>query len=65
MCHCVFDADECLNVLLEADLVVCYCTGDLQLATSISCPANLQTPPTFAPFEIPLELYMDDDHMGI
>ena len=49
MCHGVVDADECLNASLESDLVVCYGTGDFQLATSISCPANLQTPPTLPP----------------
>jgi hypothetical protein len=63
MCHGVVDADECLNASLESDLIVCYGTGDFQLATSTSCQANLQTPPTFAPFEIPLELYMDNDHI--
>ena len=63
MCHGFFDAVECLNVSLEVDLVVCYGTGNFQLVTLISCPANLRTPPTFAPFELPLELYMDDDHI--
>ena len=42
-----------------------YGTVGFQLATSISCPANLQTPQTFAPFEIPLELYMDDNHIRL
>jgi hypothetical protein len=63
MCHGVVDADECLNASLESDLVVCYGTGDFQLARSISCPVNMQKPPTFAPFEIPLEFYMDDDRI--
>jgi len=50
MCHGFFDAVECLNVSLEVDLVVCYGTSNFQLVTLISCPANLQTPPTFAPY---------------
>ena len=42
---------------------MCYGTGNFQLVTLISCPANLQTPPTFAPFTLPLEWYKDDDHI--
>jgi hypothetical protein len=56
MCRGVVDADECLNASLESDLVVCYGTGDFQLATSISCLANLQKPPTFAPTFAPFEI---------
>ena len=56
-----YNVDKCLNTLLELDLILCYGNGNFQLARSISCPVNLQKPPTFAPFDIPLEFYLDDD----
>jgi hypothetical protein len=42
MCLGVVNADECLNASLELDLILCYGTGNFQLARSISCPVNLQ-----------------------
>ena len=61
MCHGSVDADECLNASLESDIVVCYGTGDFALTKEITCPVYMQKPPTFAPFEIPLNMYPDDD----
>ena len=63
MCYGTISAEECLNAPVDSssDIVICYGSGDFELARSLSCQVNkIDRPPTFAPFAIDLDIFLDD-----
>ena len=63
MCYGTISAEECLNAPVDPslDIVICYGSGDFELARSLSCHVHkIDRPPTYAPFAIDLDIFMDD-----